>query len=124
MPKPAPFVPKPAIEKLPLAVRKDIRDNYDSEVEEFETTISGLLDTTFHLKVNPNEVWAYNPPDSSYSAGRVLKGYIEGFIDALKWYVETYGDEGKAHFNEAVTQSELSINANELGDKVMTAILF
>ncbi|KAG6909389.1 hypothetical protein DXG01_000689 [Tephrocybe rancida] len=120
MPKVPPFVPKPAIEKLPLAVRKDIRDKYEADKEELETTISELLGTPFHVKINANEVWAYNPPDSNTSAGGVLKRYVEGFIDALKWYVEKFGDEGKAHFNEAVTQSELSVNVNELGEKAET----
>ncbi|KAG6889160.1 hypothetical protein C0995_003338 [Termitomyces sp. Mi166 len=120
MPKPVPFVPKPAIEKLPLAVRKDLRDRYELEVENLEGTISELLGTPFHLKINANEVWAYNPPNSNYSVGRVLKAYVEGFIDALKWYLDKFGDEGKIHFNEAVTQSELSLNANELGDKAET----
>ncbi|KAG6815549.1 hypothetical protein H0H87_000632 [Tephrocybe sp. NHM501043] len=140
MPKAAPFAPKPAIEKLPLAVRKDntytIRDNYESEKDELEATISELLGTTFHININVNEVWAYNPPDYNTSVGglgsngwpphrflhltRILSiydSYVKGFVDALKWYIEKYGDEGKTHFNEAVTQSELTVTVNELGDK-------
>ncbi|KAG6915223.1 hypothetical protein DXG01_012642 [Tephrocybe rancida] len=138
MPKAAPFVPKPAIEKLPLAVRKDIRDNYEAEKEDFETAISELLGSPFHVNINAGEVWAYNS-DSGTSAGGLLKrlaiyiggirliadlhlftSYVEGFIEALKWYIEKFGDEGKTHFNEAVTQSELTLNANELGDKAET----
>ncbi|KAF5378814.1 hypothetical protein D9615_007013 [Tricholomella constricta] len=120
MPKAAPFTRKPGIEKLPLAVRKDIRDSYESEKEGFETTISELLGTPFHVNVNAGEVWAYNLPDSNMSAGGILKGYVEGFIDALKDYVERYGEEGKTHFNDAVTQSELTVNVNELGDEAET----
>lgn len=44
--------------------------------------------------------------------------YVDGFIYALKSFITAHGDEGKAHFNEAVTQSELALAANELGDKV------
>ncbi|KAJ7334270.1 hypothetical protein DFH08DRAFT_303296 [Mycena albidolilacea] len=43
MPKPVPFTPKPAVAKLPLAVRKDIRDNFDSKKEDFQTRIKELL---------------------------------------------------------------------------------
>ncbi|KAF8069114.1 hypothetical protein FPV67DRAFT_1415204 [Lyophyllum atratum] len=114
MPKVAPFVPKPAIEKLPLAVRKDIRDNYESEKADFEATITELLGTPFHININAGEVWAYNPPDSNTSAGGTLKRYVEGFVDALKSYLTKFGDEGKTHFNEAVTQSELSVNAETI----------
>jgi len=120
MPKPAPFVPKPAIEKLPLAVRKDIRDNYESEKADLEATITELLGTPFHINFNANELWAYSPPNSNTSAGGMLKRYAEGFVEGLKWYITEYGDEGKTHFNEAVTQSELSVNVNELGDKAET----
>jgi len=120
MPKAAPFVPKPAIAKLPLSVRKEIRDDYESEKAGFEGTITELLGTPFHININAGEVWAYNPPDSNTSAGGCLKRYVEGFIDALKQYIETYGDEGKKHFNEAVTQSELTVNVDELGDKAKT----
>ncbi|KAG6849909.1 hypothetical protein H0H93_003777 [Arthromyces matolae] len=111
------FVPKPALEKLPLADRKDLRDRYESHIEGFETTISELLGTPFHIKINVNEVWAYNAPTSRYSPGSILKGYVEGFVSALEWYIQKYGEDGKGHFNDAVSKSELTVNANELGDK-------
>jgi len=118
MPKAPAFVPKPAIEKLPLAVRKDIRDIYESEREDFETTISDLIGVPFKININAGEVWAY--ASEGASAGRTFKGYVEGFIDALKRYLEKYGDDGKEFFNQAVTQSELTLNANTLGEAAPT----
>lgn len=49
--------------------------------------------------------------------------YVEGFISALKTYLKKYGDDGKTHFNEAVTQSELAVVVNELGDKVLCSYI-
>jgi len=43
---------------------------------------------------------------------------VEGFIYALNRYVDQYGDDGKLHFNGAVTKSELGLAVNELGDQV------
>jgi hypothetical protein len=50
------FTPKPALEKLPLAVRKDIRDNFEPKKEELETAISNLLGTPFKINFNFNAV--------------------------------------------------------------------
>ncbi|KAF8888555.1 hypothetical protein BD779DRAFT_1672232 [Infundibulicybe gibba] len=43
--------------------------------------------------------------------------YAEGFLSALTSYLDTYGDDGKTHFNDAVTQSELAVAVNPLGDE-------
>ncbi|KAK7022929.1 hypothetical protein VNI00_016819 [Paramarasmius palmivorus] len=116
MPKAPAFTPKEPIEKLPLAVRKDVRDKYENEKEGFEKTISELLGTPFKLNLNPNEIWAYST-DSNGSAGGILAGYVNGFIYNLKRFVEKFGDEGKTHFNDAVSESELRVGVNPLGDK-------
>lgn len=110
------FTPKPALDKLPLAVRKDIRDKYDENKADLESQISKLLGTSFTLEINPNEVVAYVKEDSRVSIGGMFTSYVNGFISALKSYLEKYGDDGKAHFNAAVSKSQLSINVNELGD--------
>ncbi|KAG7090667.1 hypothetical protein E1B28_009766 [Marasmius oreades] len=120
MPKTPAFTPKQPIEKLPLAVRKDVRDNYEAQKEESEKTISDLLGTPFKLVLNPNEIWAYNDDTSSFRAGSVMTGYVDGFISCLKRFIEKYEDEGKTHFNSAVTESELKVGVNPLGDKAPT----
>ncbi|THU90582.1 hypothetical protein K435DRAFT_781165 [Dendrothele bispora CBS 962.96] len=120
MPKPAPFTPKPAIEKLPLAVRKDVRDNFENEKEDLEKQVNDLLGNEYKFKFNPNEIWAYNESSGSTNCGSIMKNYATGFIYCLKYYVEKYGDEGKDHFNGAVSQSEISVGVNTLGDKAPT----
>ncbi|KAJ8091743.1 hypothetical protein PM082_020978 [Marasmius tenuissimus] len=115
MPK-AKFTPKAPIEKLPLAVRKDLRDSYEVQKEDWEKTISDLLGVSFKLNMNANEVWAYNTDSNNTGAGRLLAGYVEGFIYCLKRFVETYEDEGKAHFNAAIAESELKLGVDPLGD--------
>ncbi|KAJ6577442.1 hypothetical protein B0H19DRAFT_1062063 [Mycena capillaripes] len=93
-----------------------IRDKYDENKTDLESQISKLLGVTFTLQINPNEVVAYVKEDSRVSIGGMFTSYVNGFISALKNYLEKYGDDGKAHFNTAVSKAQLSINVNEQGD--------
>ncbi|TEB34308.1 hypothetical protein FA13DRAFT_80648 [Coprinellus micaceus] len=122
MAKKVPFIPLAPIEKLPLAVRKDIRDNYDSKKEEFAAEASKLVGTPFVINFNPNQVMAY-ATDSSTTAGYIFSGYAEGFISGLKKFVEYYEDTGKEYFNKVVTQSEVTLEANPIGDEADTISL-
>ncbi|KAF7330261.1 hypothetical protein MVEN_02463800 [Mycena venus] len=133
------FTPKPALEKLPLALAdtpEPVRDKYDENKADLESQISKLLGTSFTLEINPNEVVAYVKEDSRVSIGGMFTSYVNGFISALKSYLDKYGDDGKAHFNAAVSNAQLSINVsvwivveigsssfvkvNELGDSAPT----
>ncbi|THU90584.1 hypothetical protein K435DRAFT_968605 [Dendrothele bispora CBS 962.96] len=117
MPRPTPFVPKAPIEKLPLAVRKAIRDSYESEKEGFEKQISDRLGVEFKVNLNPNEIWAYSTETTDNTAGEILKRYVSGFAYCLRNFIEKYGEEGKNDFNGVVTAHELSVAVNPLGDK-------
>ncbi|KAF8155994.1 hypothetical protein B0H34DRAFT_517144 [Crassisporium funariophilum] len=109
------FVPKVPVEKLSLAVRKQIRDEFEAKREDLESQIAELLGYLLNVKIDVNAVWAYAKPDSS--PGSVFYGYVDGFIYALKSFVEKFGDLGKVYFKTTVTANELSINANELGEE-------
>ncbi|ESK83380.1 hypothetical protein Moror_15647 [Moniliophthora roreri MCA 2997] len=117
--KPA-FAPKEPIEKLPLAVRKDLRDNYEAKKAELEGKIAELLGIdSFKANLNANEIWAYNT-DARQSIGGMFYRYVDGFLSCLKRYIDNFDDDGRVHFNEAVSQSELQIHVNPLGDKAPT----
>jgi len=92
-----------------------VRDKFDSRKEEFQKAIAEKVGCAFMINFKVNEVWAY-ADSSSTEAGNNLVGYVEGFISALDSYLEKYGEDGKKHFNEAVTQSELTLAVNEIGD--------
>ncbi|TFK73350.1 hypothetical protein BDN72DRAFT_834754 [Pluteus cervinus] len=112
------FTPKPPIEKLSLAVRKDIRDKFESRKEEFQTTIAEKVGGPFVINFNVNEAWAYvNPSTASTEAGDIFARYVEGFIAGLNNYLDKFGDDGKKHFNEAVSQSEVTLAVNPQGDE-------
>ncbi|KAJ6468379.1 hypothetical protein C8R45DRAFT_1018511 [Mycena sanguinolenta] len=112
----APFAPKPALEKVPLAVRKDIRDKYEEKQADLESQISKLLGTNFTLAINANEVVPYVKDTSRTSVGGMFTSYVNGFIAALQQYLEKYGEDGKVRFNAAVSKSQLSVHVDEKGD--------
>ncbi|KAJ6581612.1 hypothetical protein B0H19DRAFT_514034 [Mycena capillaripes] len=116
MVKAAPFTPKPALAKLPLAARKDIRDNFDDKKEDFQARIKELVGRDFTININAAEVWAY-AQEGNTSTGTCFSGYVEGFISALKSFIDKYEENGKTYFNEAVAQSELTLTVNPLGDQ-------
>ncbi|KAJ7911482.1 hypothetical protein B0H13DRAFT_1875765 [Mycena leptocephala] len=120
------FTPKPALEKLPLAVRKDSKFiSFDlskilANIPHSPRQISKLLGTSFTLAISPNEVVAYVKEDSRVSIGGMFTSYVNGFISALKSYLEKYGDDGKAHFNAAVSKAQLSVNVSFLKSQLET----
>ncbi|KAJ7066525.1 hypothetical protein C8F01DRAFT_705007 [Mycena amicta] len=116
MPKPVVFTPKPAIAKLPLAVRKDIRDNFDANVDDFKARIKAKLGVDYTININAAEVWAY-AAENDTSAGTCFKGYMEGFISGLEGFITKYEDNGKTYFNDAVKQSEITLTVDPRGDK-------
>ncbi|KAJ7782065.1 hypothetical protein DFH07DRAFT_765040 [Mycena maculata] len=90
--------------------------NWRTTPEDFQARIKALTGTDFTININAAEVWAYAAADNT-SAGTCFSAYVEGFISALQSFMEKFEDNGKTFFNEAVTQSELTLSVNLLGDK-------
>ncbi|KAJ7255508.1 hypothetical protein B0H12DRAFT_535537 [Mycena haematopus] len=116
MAKATPFTPKPALSKLPLVARKDLRENFEAKQEDFQARIKNLLGRDFTINIDAEEVWAYAAEENT-STGAYFAAYVEGFISALTNFLNKYGENGKTYFNEAVTQSQLTLTVNPLGEK-------
>ncbi|KAF7370522.1 hypothetical protein MSAN_00684200 [Mycena sanguinolenta] len=114
-----PFTPKPALDRLPLAARKDLRENFQDKQEDFQARIKTLLGKDFTININAEEVWAYAAEENT-STGGYFSAYVEGFISALEQFLSKYGEDGKTYFNEAVMQSQLTLTVNPLGEKAET----
>jgi hypothetical protein len=122
MPKPPVFTPKPAIDKLPLAVRKDLRDNFESKKADFDQDLSDLLGFPMTFNFDINGTWAYAEEASinPTRAGGTYSAYCEGMIAATKGFVDKFGDLGKEYFKDAVTESQVVLVPNELGESATT----
>jgi hypothetical protein len=62
-----------------------VRDNYESEKEDYETKVSELIGVPFKININAGEVWAYASEGSS--AGRTFKGYV---LPVLLFHLPSY----------------------------------
>jgi hypothetical protein len=108
----------PPVEKLPLAARKNIRDEFDSKIAEYTKTVSELLKVPYKLEVNFNQFYAHGAAseDSSSwvksSPGSAAASYFESFI----YYLKTFTDNGEytdaiEAFNDLVTEKRVAIEA-------------
>ncbi|KAM0324333.1 hypothetical protein ACHAQA_008114 [Verticillium albo-atrum] len=83
----------PPAEKLSLAVRKNVRDEWDNNKADFEKQLSEVLGTEWTFDINPNAVWPYhNDGYAKDSLGSCIKSYAEGLIYQIKYLTERYQD--------------------------------
>jgi hypothetical protein len=112
-----PLAAKAPLEKLPLATRKDVRDNFENGKADLEKQIGDLLGRPYTLDINMNACLAYSTTTDNGSA---LTNYIKYFTTNLESYLKTHGEEGKKYFNEAVSHSKISLAVEPSGEKSST----
>ncbi|KAL2271399.1 hypothetical protein VTJ83DRAFT_770 [Remersonia thermophila] len=106
----------PPAEKLPLALRKNIRDEFDSNKADLESQLSELLGTEWTVEVDPLAIWPYhNDGWAKENLGSAIKGYINGAIYQLKNAVSKYGDEFKTELNALAPTHILTLDFDEEG---------
>ncbi|KAF7561479.1 hypothetical protein G7046_g2657 [Stylonectria norvegica] len=105
----------PPAEKLPLAVRKNIRDGWENKKEEYEKAISETLGQPWTIKINPNAIFPYGDDGSwaKTSTGDLIAGYIQGAARSLKSFVEANGDEGKDEINTIASAHTITMDFDE-----------
>jgi hypothetical protein len=124
----------PPAEKLPLALRKNVRDEWENNKEGLESELSGHLGTAWTIDVNPLAIWPYhNDGYAKESLGNCIKGYvfvlvltvstsqanltfpsyIEGAIYQLKQMVNKYGDDFKNEINAICSAHVLTLDLEE-----------
>ncbi|OCK83715.1 hypothetical protein K432DRAFT_290480 [Lepidopterella palustris CBS 459.81] len=107
----------PPIEKLPLAVRRNVRDEYESKRADYEEQITTLMGTAWKIDINPNAIWIY-AEDNSYgknSLGECLSSYVKDAIYSLKYFLEKHGVAGKDEVNAACPKHTLTLEFDESG---------
>jgi hypothetical protein len=83
----------PPVERLPLAARKNIRDEWESKVGDLTKAVSDLLKDPYKIEVNFNQFYAYAAAAESAdwcktSPGAAAYGYLAGFVENLKRFTE------------------------------------
>jgi len=91
----------PPVEKLPLAVRKNVRDEFDSKKPELEAKLKEILGVEWTVDVNPNAIFPYCTDESGKSQlGRYIYGYINDAIGQIKYEIDREDEEGAAEINK------------------------
>ncbi|EXJ60291.1 hypothetical protein A1O7_04443 [Cladophialophora yegresii CBS 114405] len=111
---------KSPVDKLPLAVRKNVRDEWDSKRPDFEDRISRTLGQPWTVTANSNLLYVYTE-DESYKSriGEIITWYIEPFCSNLESFVQSYGDDGKAELNSLCSKHQVEL-APQLEDTTFT----
>ncbi|KAJ3493451.1 hypothetical protein NLG97_g4721 [Lecanicillium saksenae] len=99
----------PPAEKLPLAIRKNIRDNWESKQAESEKEISDILGEKWTIDIDPKNIYPYGA-DGSYakeSTGAMIAEYVRCAISGLRRYIDMHGDDGKQEINKLASAHTL-----------------
>ncbi|KAI0409299.1 hypothetical protein F4802DRAFT_243833 [Xylaria palmicola] len=105
----------PPVEKLPLAVRKSVRDDWDAKKGNLETKLSEILGTAWTVDVNPNQVFAYSDK-SAYAKenlGACLHEYFYGATSRLEDFEGTYGEDGVNELNTICHAHVITLDVDE-----------
>ncbi|KAG8751579.1 hypothetical protein FRC14_007765 [Serendipita sp. 396] len=107
----------PPVEKLPLAARKNIRDEYEAKIGEVMDRISKMLKQTYKAEVNFNQFYAYAVAgDSDWiknSPGTAALNYIESSVYYLKRLTEEGKDDMAIEaFNDLVSERIFTLEAD------------
>ncbi|KXX75697.1 hypothetical protein MMYC01_208296 [Madurella mycetomatis] len=84
----------PPAEKLPLALRKNVRDEWENNKADLEKQLSDLMGTEWTIDIDPLAIWPYhNDGYAKESLGNCLKSYVEGALYQLKYVSGKNGDD-------------------------------
>ncbi|PKS07129.1 hypothetical protein jhhlp_005729 [Lomentospora prolificans] len=90
----------PPTEKFPLAVRKNIRDEWDSKKADEEKSLSEILGTEWTIEANPADIHPYASSDwGQNSIGSVLYEYFSSAIRRIKDFSDKYDEAGVGEIN-------------------------
>ncbi|KAK9424860.1 putative Glycosyltransferase 2-like domain-containing protein [Seiridium unicorne] len=104
----------PPVEKLPLAVRKNLRDDWDNKKADIEKELSDVLTVPWTVEVNPNQIYAYAGDGyAKESPGSCIAGYINGAIYQLKSYESSFGKEGLKELNSIAHKHVITMDVDD-----------
>jgi len=105
----------PPAEKLTLAVRKSVRDGYDSNKAKHESEISELLGETWTVDVDPLVVFPYCAEDQKARLGTIINSYIEGAVYKLKYILGSNEEQMKSEINGICHAHSITLDVDESG---------
>ncbi|RFU79652.1 hypothetical protein TARUN_2567 [Trichoderma arundinaceum] len=104
----------PPVEKFSLAVRKNIRDEWENKKNDYEKKISDLLGEPWKIDISLHQVCAYAQDGyATNTPGSMISAYIEGVLYQLDRFIGKHGDEGKAELNTIASARTITMDLDE-----------
>ncbi|KAH7140784.1 hypothetical protein EDB81DRAFT_885492 [Dactylonectria macrodidyma] len=101
--------------KLPLAVRKNVRDEWENAKGDWEKKFSDLLGAEWTININPLAIFPY-AEEGSYghsSLGSCIAAYVGGAEYQLKYVIGRIGDIVKDEINTLAHAHTLTMDLDE-----------
>ncbi|KAI1424277.1 hypothetical protein F5Y12DRAFT_715423 [Xylaria sp. FL1777] len=106
----------PPVEKLPLALRKSVRDDWDAKKGDIQAKITELLGVEWTIDVNPNQVYAYATEDKRYARenlGSCIHEYFDGAYRRLEEFKDYYKEDGVNEINSICHAHVITLDIDE-----------
>ncbi|EHK42758.1 hypothetical protein TRIATDRAFT_33139 [Trichoderma atroviride IMI 206040] len=105
---------RPPVAKFSLAVRKNIRDEWENRKPDYEDRISAVLGAPWKIDIDLRQVCAY--AEDGYAAeapGSMISGYIDGVLYQLDRFITKHGDKGKEELNTIAAARTITMDLDE-----------
>ncbi|KAK5625470.1 hypothetical protein RRF57_001186 [Xylaria bambusicola] len=106
----------PPVEKLPLALRKSVRDGWEAKKGDLEAKVTKILGTEWTIDVNPNQVFAYAGEERSYareSLGACIHEYFDSATRRLQEFSDHFKEDGVKELNTIAYAHVLNLDLDE-----------
>ncbi|KAL8708421.1 MAG: hypothetical protein Q9220_006711 [cf. Caloplaca sp. 1 TL-2023] len=90
--------------KLPLAVRKNVRDKWETQQPQLEAKISEMLGVPWKVVFDAGYLYSLAEDRfSQESPGQMFAEYIENAINGIRGFLDRFGDDGKDELNSVAS---------------------
>jgi len=110
---PSAVAAKPSV-KLPLAVRKNLRDYWEPEKPQLEARLSALMGVPWIVDIDIGGVYAYAKEGyAKDNPGKMITKYITDTITNLEEFLRKYGEDGKVELNTLASSHSVTLVPSE-----------
>ncbi|KAH8122882.1 hypothetical protein FP744_10001538 [Trichoderma asperellum] len=104
----------PPVAKFSLAVRKNIRDEWENRKSDYEDRISTVLGAPWTIEIDLHQVCAYATDGyATESPGSMISTYFDGVLYQLDRFIGKHGEQGKEELNTIASARTITMDLDE-----------
>jgi len=101
--------------KLPLATRKNLRDEYESKIPTLEANLSSALGVPWIIDLDPTMILPTAVDRyAKESPGQMFTKYVSDATERIKEYVSKYGEDGKSELNKLASSHIITVAESDM----------